>query len=85
MAQYQKDLNFNGSTFVTECEKVGITIEGRIRRLDKETLEINHNATDKQIIDLLKNHDPSDLPDLKQSALLKLATIGLTPEEIAAL
>lgn len=85
MAQYKKDLNFNGLTFVKECEKVGIIIEGRIRRLDDDTLEINHNGTDKQINDLLKNHDSSDLPDPRKSALAKLAALGLTEEEIAAL
>lgn len=85
MAQYKKGVDFNGATFIKECENVGIKIEGFIRRLDDETLEINHNGTDKQIIDLLKNHDGSDLPDVKKSALSKLIDLGLTEEEIAAL
>lgn len=76
---------FNGANFVTELAQSNIVIED-FYQVNENELVVEGNVKDQAAItNLLKNHNGSESPDLRKSALAKLAALGLTEDEIAAL
>jgi len=85
---FTKPNPLNGTTLVKELAAIGITIHSV--DVIGENLILDVADKDKaKVEEVLLVHDGSDVPDPKAtaraSALAKLAALGLSPEEIAAL
>ena len=83
-----KPNSLNGTTLIKELAAVGIAINSV--NVVGEDLILDIADKDKAKVEAaLLNHDGSDVPDSKAaaraSALAKLATLGLSADEIAAL
>jgi len=85
--QFIKPNPFNGETFIKDLQKNNISI---IRFYDNGENQLIIEGAEKdttKIENLLETHDGSDSirVDHRASALAKLAALGLTEDEIAAL
>lgn len=85
--QFTKPNPFNGETFMKDLQENNVSIT-RFYDNGENQLVVEGLEKDKSKIEsLLNNHDGSDsiVVDLRKSALAKLAALGLTEDEIAAL
>ena len=76
---------FNGDQFGKELQENEIDFIGFIS-VENDKITIDTDSTNEnKIIKVLENHKPITFIDHKASAFAKLAALGLTEDEIAAL
>jgi hypothetical protein len=82
---FSKPELFNGDQFQNELKENNIEFIGFVF-VEGEEIKIETNENNKKKIeDLIKLHKPKPFIDHRKNALAKLAALGLTEEEIAAL
>ena len=75
-----KPVNFNGSQFAQE-----IGIEDNFIAVRQNEIIIEADLDQNYIMEKLKLHNPKPFVNYRANALAKLAALGLTEDEIAAL
>ena len=85
MKSFTIPAKLNGKQLRAEIEQAGIKINDFPTITDDQLfLDISDTDFDK-VQKIVENHQGQNEPDYRQSALAKLAALGLTEDEIAAL